>query len=430
MNDSFMKHVLLVLVMLVVSLYSYAQRDYWNDRRRYGNQRQQVVRNMKNWEQQEREKRKEASYLRNYQQRRGVQQRESISEENRSNNNNSIEGNDKNVTLVTKGTGNTKEEATRNALRSAIEQAYGTFVSANTEVLNDELIKDDIVTVTSGNIKSFKELSVDQSNELYDVTVQANISIDQLTQFAKSRGMQAELAGASFIINMKMRELNKRNEATAIKHMVEKLEAIAKKGLFDYELQIGEPRLTEDSKYALSVTILFCENDNTRAFYNTIYNTIEALSLTNKEIKEYQKVNLDYYVYNQQLTQRGKFDRVSNNDRNYVMRNNYRNVHFNGIDYTWLMPLYKNALLNYVIKDNLGNVFAGKNINSPVRDAKFFSFFWFNPTIEYPKYDNKTDSYVVVRGNKHIYYVQRFDINYSEYDLSRVTSITIENKNE
>ena len=78
--------------------------------------------------------------------------------------NDQVQSNDKVVTLVVNGTGQTKEEATRNALRSAIEQAFGTFVSANTEVLNDELIKDEIVTVSSGNIVSYKELSLSENS--------------------------------------------------------------------------------------------------------------------------------------------------------------------------------------------------------------------------------------------------------------------------
>lgn len=43
------------------------------------------------------------------------------------------------VTLTVSGDGATKEEATNNALRSAIAQAYGVFVSANTQILNDEV---------------------------------------------------------------------------------------------------------------------------------------------------------------------------------------------------------------------------------------------------------------------------------------------------
>lgn len=45
------------------------------------------------------------------------------------------------VRLVVSADGVSKDEATKTALRSAIEQAYGAFVSANTTILNDELVK-------------------------------------------------------------------------------------------------------------------------------------------------------------------------------------------------------------------------------------------------------------------------------------------------
>lgn len=63
------------------------------------------------------------------------------------------------VTLVVTGEGATKEAATNNALRSAIEQTYGVFVSANTEILNDELGRDEIATISSGNIQKYNEIA-------------------------------------------------------------------------------------------------------------------------------------------------------------------------------------------------------------------------------------------------------------------------------
>jgi hypothetical protein len=63
------------------------------------------------------------------------------------------------VTLTTSGTGKTIEEAKNNALRSAIEQAFGAFISSKTEILNDELIKDEVVSISSGNILKFDVIS-------------------------------------------------------------------------------------------------------------------------------------------------------------------------------------------------------------------------------------------------------------------------------
>lgn len=282
----------------------------------------------------------------NYQQQETDAERvESSNSVSSLNTNDQIQSNDKTVTLVTSGTGSTKEEATRNALRNAIEQAFGTFVSANTEVLNDELIKDEITTVSTGNVKSYKELSVSQSNGTYDVSVQAVVSIDQLTKFAQSKGMQAELAGASFTMNMKMRELNRKNEITAIDHMIENAKAIAKNGLFDLKLDIGEPTLTNNSNYAIKLRVLFCENANTIAFYQTIDQTLKALSLSQKEQQEYRNAGLKFYWYNAQL------DELYGN---YALRNQYP-VFWRGNSITQLLPIVVENALNYEINDNLGN---------------------------------------------------------------------------
>ena len=66
---------------------------------------------------------------------------------------------DKTVTLSISGQGKTQDEAKQNALRNAIEQAFGTFISSNTEILNDELVKDEIVSVSNGNIQKFEIIS-------------------------------------------------------------------------------------------------------------------------------------------------------------------------------------------------------------------------------------------------------------------------------
>jgi hypothetical protein len=66
---------------------------------------------------------------------------------------------DKTVTFTVSGTGKTIEEAKTNALRSAIEQAFGTFISSKTEILNDNLVSDQITSIANGNIQSFEILN-------------------------------------------------------------------------------------------------------------------------------------------------------------------------------------------------------------------------------------------------------------------------------
>ena len=64
-------------------------------------------------------------------------------------------GDNKTVTLITSGQGKTQDEAKQNALRNAIEQAFGAFISSHTEVINDNLVKDEIISVRNCNIQKY-----------------------------------------------------------------------------------------------------------------------------------------------------------------------------------------------------------------------------------------------------------------------------------
>ena len=203
------------------------------------------------------------------------------------------------VTLVVSGEGANKTDATAMALRSAIEQAFGTFVSANTEILNDEIVRDEIATVASGNIKSCKEISSVQTSEGYYVTVQAVVSIGKLIEYSKSHGSSAEFAGQTFAMNIKMRKLNKENEAKALENLLKELREISK-SMFDFSVDFDEPvkgGLHEDGYvfYIFNTTISYKSNESTRLFYRTLYNTLKELSLTDCEREEYWNSREDFY---------------------------------------------------------------------------------------------------------------------------------------
>ena len=149
------------------------------------------------------------------------------------------------VTLTVSSDGPTKEEATKNALRSAIEQAYGTFVSANTTILNDELVKDEIVTIANGNIKSYEEISATAMPDGSQfVTLKATVSVSKLISYAQSKGAETEFAGASFGMSMKMKEMNKENEMKVLRNLNIQVEKMLPSA-FDVELIISDPAVTD-----------------------------------------------------------------------------------------------------------------------------------------------------------------------------------------
>lgn len=122
------------------------------------------------------------------------------------------------VSLVVNAEGPNKTEAIDNALRSAIEQTYGMFVSANTTILNDEVVKDEITTVSTGNIQKYTEISsVLLPNGNTSVTLEAVVSLTKLVSYAKSKGSECEFAGSTFGANLRLYELRKKTKPLLFK---------------------------------------------------------------------------------------------------------------------------------------------------------------------------------------------------------------------
>lgn len=202
------------------------------------------------------------------------------------------------VQLVVVADGATKDLAIQSALRTAIEQTFGTFVSSHTEILNDSLVKDEIATVASGNIKEFKCLSENYVDGKYFVNVQAVVSTSNLVNYTKSKGGTVELAGAAFAANMRLKELYAKNEIKAIQNLVAQLAEIAPM-MFDYSIEIGEitayennPFNEDDRSYKCPVVIKRAANANAKLMNEMLLTTLKSLSMTRYEYYRDEKIGM------------------------------------------------------------------------------------------------------------------------------------------
>ena len=184
---------------------------------------------------------------------------------------------EKEITLIVSGDGVNKEKATMTALRSAIEQAFGAFVSSNTKLLNDDLVKDEIVTISSGNIKKYEYLSELNVENKYLVTLKAVVSINNLIEFTKSKGGEVELSGgATAVMNQKIKTENNKNTRKAIDNVIlQIIEALP--SCFDYEVNLThEPKAYSDELYGWPIEITVKTNHNID-FINKSFETILEL---------------------------------------------------------------------------------------------------------------------------------------------------------
>lgn len=220
------------------------------------------------------------------------------------------------VTLLTSASAPTEEEAIVQALRSAIEQTYGSFVSANTAILNDELVKDEVVSVSHGNVKSYEKLSsVALPNGQVEVTLNSTISVSKLISFAQSKGAEAEFAGQTFAMNMKLMNLKEKNALAAYEHMCI-LAGELLDGAFNYKIELEEPTIgsvqyqlpkhyyhVEWSKepkydgYFFNVNIKVLATPRTSQIYELITNTINSIKLSEAEVESFKKVGKTVFEY-------------------------------------------------------------------------------------------------------------------------------------
>lgn len=266
------------------------------------------------------------------------------------------------ITLVTTGTGATKEEATKNALRSALEQTYGAFVSANSAVVNDELVRDEIVSVSAGNIVDYEELSFRDTNPK-QVTVKAVVSITRLASYAQNKGMAAELAGNTFAMNFKMEELNKQNEEKALANFLIEANSMCEK-LFDYEIIVSDP---QDRKKVIQVPVKIKvkANKNTISFYELLHNTLNSLA-TSSSTGLIPGLSIYFDGYELDLSD----PRNSSVGIGYKLRG----------DHSWFYKFNKmmhriitTGFLRFKIIDNLGNV-SGFTFTKAKKDIGLFIY--------------------------------------------------------
>ena len=197
------------------------------------------------------------------------------------------------VTLTTSGTGKTLEEAKNNALRSAIEQAFGAFISSKTEILNDQLVSDQITSVSSGNIQKFEIKSESKlPNDIWSTTLTATVSVDKLISFVQAKGVKVEIKGGLFALNVKQQILNEKAE---IENMCRLIGSIHEplQSAFDFSISSGDPQAmdNENEKWGMALKIEATTNNNFDFCSNYLLNTLKSISMNDIEIQGYNSIN-------------------------------------------------------------------------------------------------------------------------------------------
>ncbi len=203
-----------------------------------------------------------------------------------------------NVTITACGQGETQSEAQQAALRNAIEQAFGTFISAKTEILNDELVSDQITSVSNGNIQSFQILNESElPNGKWYTTMKAVVSVEKLTSFVQSKGVTVEIKGGVFAANIKQQMLNEQGEIDAIYNMIGVLHELMEYS-FDFKINLETPQSIDQNnqKWKISYEIQATANKNMEFCHDYFVKTLSSLALNESEIKDYANLKKQIFT--------------------------------------------------------------------------------------------------------------------------------------
>lgn len=199
----------------------------------------------------------------------------------------------KDVTITSSGSGKTLEDAKQAAFRSATEQAFGAFISSKTEMFNDQVVADQMASVSSGNIKSFEILNQDQLPDgRWGVTLKAIVSVDKLTSFVQAKGIAIEVKGGMFALNIKQQLLNEQGEIKAVAEMIGLLHEPMQIS-FDYVIKSSDPKSldAESKNWEIPLLVTATCNKNIDFCANYFKKTLAALSLSQSEVETYKSLN-------------------------------------------------------------------------------------------------------------------------------------------
>ena len=205
--------------------------------------------------------------------------------------------------ITVSGDGPTKDQAIQSALRNAIEQSYGTFLSSNTKFLNDKLIKDEITSVAQGNILGYDLVSISESKQGITAFLTAQVSLTKLAQFGQSKGQSVSVNSNVVYMNAKKEDFYEKNEYQIVQDYIAAYNNIA---LVDYKLDVGDPvrcstqiqnywfydeacnKYSENDRWVYPIKIEIISNENYKEFYFGLIKLLENISIDEKT-KEFRE---------------------------------------------------------------------------------------------------------------------------------------------
>ena len=137
--------------------------------------------------------------------------------------------------------GATLDEATQGALRTAVEQGVGVFVTSRVRVENDELIEDKILALSNGYIHSYRVVETKERGGQVLVRVVAEVGMRQIRESLEAAGVEVALSGDLFFRRAALQAEQREDEIEVLRSLF--YDDVEKPNVYDYSVKIDHSPL-------------------------------------------------------------------------------------------------------------------------------------------------------------------------------------------
>ena len=269
------------------------------------------------------------------------------------------------VKLTTNGYGQNENEAVTDALKMAVENSFGVYISTETQIINDELIKDEITSLGKGSILSYNitdQKKLGESN--YIVTVDSEVSIVNLKTFAASKGVEVDFEGALFASNLKLQELNEQNEIKLVQSFIKELSREFRKSV-EFTIKYDEPKFksidemydgwerNSGERYVIKMQVDAEVNENSKNIEEMLDYFSKSITMDIGEVENYIKLEKPVYPIYLALSEDRAHSKKNRNHTYFFLRTQEAYLYFMYNLFT--MPGFYYS--NFLLEDGLSEIY-------------------------------------------------------------------------
>jgi len=186
--------------------------------------------------------------------------------------------------IIADGYGLSPDEALQNALQNAVEQAAGAYVSSVTEIINDEVVRDELLSLSHGFIKEYRKLAESKFDNDYKVAVAAVIVEKQMIKSLEASGVKVTYRAGGMVNDLMAWDKMKENEFNMAKALFDVHQMKNYGIIWDYNLYMGDARRS-GTEYAINGILSVRTNANYSIEFYNLKRILSELALESEEMK-------------------------------------------------------------------------------------------------------------------------------------------------